>query len=217
MKELLLARKYQERIINSAIEKARKVPRLVALKRANKKKNTERPVFALTFDPRLPSLQNIGAKHMRAMTNQDQHLLEFFPEPPLIAYKRQANIRQHLIRAKVADPPNLRPKRNIRGMAKCGKACTACPYIREGRTIKHNNLTWKINKKLDCTSYNIVYLIECDKEKCKKRYIGETKRSLKHRLADHRGYVQNSHLDKATGVHFNSPGHSTSNMKITIL
>ena len=82
---------------------------------------------------------------------------------------------------------------------------------------KNNNQTWKINKKLDCTSYNIVYLIECDKDRCQKRYIGETKRSLKHRLADHRGYVQNTHLDKATGAHFNSPGHSLANMKITIL
>ena len=217
LKELLLDRKYPERVIDSAIEKAKGIPRLVALRRVNKKKKYKRPVFAITFDPRLPSLQSIGAKHWRAMTAQDQHLQEVFPDPPLIAYKRQANIRQHLIRAKVADPPNLRPKSNIRGMVKCGKGCTACPFIKEGRNIKNNNQTWKINKKLDCTSYNIVYLIECDKDRCQKRYIGETNRSLKHRLADHRGYVQNTHLDKATGAHFNSPGHSLANMKITIL
>ena len=53
-------------------------------------------------------------------------------------------------------------------------------------------------------------MIECDKEKCQKWYIGETKRS-------HRGYVKNFHLDKATVAHFNSPGHSLSNMKMTIL
>ena len=151
------------------------------------------------------------------MTNQNQHLKEVFPEPPLTAYKRQANLRQHLVRAKIADPPILRPKRELRGMAKCGQGCTACPYILEGRNIKNNGLTWRINRKVDCNSYNIVYLIECDKDKCKKRYIGESKRSLKYRLADHRGYVLNQYIDKVTGAHFNTAGHSLSNLKITIL
>ena len=70
---------------------------------------------------------------------------------------------------------------------------------------------------MDCNSYNIVYLIECDKDRCKKRYIGESKRSLKYRLADHRGYVLNQYIEKVTGAHFNTTGHSLSNLKITIL
>ena len=48
------------------------------------------------------------------------------------------------------------------------------------------------------------------------RYIGETKRIMKFRLADHRGYVNNRD-DTATGEHFNSPGHSLSDLNITIL
>ena len=48
------------------------------------------------------------------------------------------------------------------------------------------------------------------------RYIGETKRILKFCLADHRGYV-NSGDDTATGEHFNLPGHSLSDLSITIL
>ena len=70
---------------------------------------------------------------------------------------------------------------------------------------------------MNCSSYNIVYLIECNKEKCKQRYIGETKRPLRTRLANHRGYVVNHHIDQATGAHFSLPGHNVSNMKITIL
>ena len=90
-------------------------------------------------------------------------------------------------------------------------------YIMEGRNIKINkNQIWKINKKVSCLSYNVIYLIECQKENCKKRYIGETKRWLRKRLADHRGNVRDG-LDTATGAHFNSTGHSLSNMKITIL
>ena len=34
-------------------------------------------------------------------------------------------------------------------------------------------------------------MIECNKENCKMRYIGETKRIFKFRMAEHIGYVQN--------------------------
>ena len=48
-------------------------------------------------------------------------------------------------------------------------------------------------------------------------FIGESKRALKYRLADHRGYVNNQHIDKATGAHFNQPGHDLSNLTVTII
>ena len=40
---------------------------------------------------------------------------------------------------------------------------------------------------------------------------------LRARLAEHRGYVVNKTTERATGAHFNLPGHSLSNMKITVL
>ena len=101
-------------------------------------------------------------------------------------------------------------------MKKCGKWCTACPYVREGKNIKINqNKTWKINRNVNCETSNIVYLIEC--QKCNERYIGETSRSLKSRLADHRGYINRELIDTATGAHFHTPGHNLSHLNITIL
>ena len=49
------------------------------------------------------------------------------------------------------------------------------------------------------------------------KYVGETSRIIKFRLADHRGYVNTQDLTKATGEHFNSPGHSLSDLSITVL
>ena len=76
-------------------------------------------MFVVTFDPRLPRLSTILNKHWQTMV-QDPHLKEVFPKPPLVSYRRQKNIRETLIRAKV--PP--RPKREQRkrhGMNKCKK------------------------------------------------------------------------------------------------
>ena len=102
-------------------------------------------------------------------------------------------------------------------MRKCGKNCTACPYIREVKSININKSEWKINQNLDCNISNCVYLIECKKENCNMKYVGETERILKFRLADHRGYINNLDESQATGNHFNSAGHSLSDLSILIL
>ena len=101
-------------------------------------------------------------------------------------------------------------------MAKCGKTCPACPYVKTGSEIKIDRLnTWKITRKFTCDTYNCVYLIECDK--CRQKYIGETGRLMKHRFSEHRGYVNNQVKSVATAEHFNLPGHSLANMTMTIL
>ena len=109
----------------------------------------------------------------------------------------------------------------MKGKIKCRKQCTASPFIKEGAEIKNNSSTWKINKKLNCDSFNIVYIIECQKEKCIRnnnyRYIGESKRPLKHKLADHHGYTLNEKGNQATGHHFTLSGHNLSHLKIIIL
>ena len=103
-------------------------------------------------------------------------------------------------------------------MSKCGHSCTACPYIKEGRHIKiDTKSTWIINKHHTCEDSNIVYLLECDIDTCRKRYIGETRYAMKFRLSQHRGYIVNKNLNQATGEHFNLPGHTVANMKFTLL
>jgi hypothetical protein len=219
LKNLLLARNYVQRSIEAAINKARSIPRHKALRKLNRPRTSDRPVFAVQYDPRLPSISQIQSKHWRAMTSNDQYLAECFKKPPLIAYKKQRNLREHLIRATV--PQNERQKRNVKGMFKCGQQCTACPYIKEGKSIKLKKSQWNINRNLNCESRNIIYLIECQKERCinkeEYRYIGETKRPLKYRLADHRGYVLNDKTAQATGAHFTSPGHSLADLWVTII
>ena len=102
-------------------------------------------------------------------------------------------------------------------MQRCNKQCPACPFIKEGKCIKTANSTWSINTHLNCESSNIIYMIECNIDRCKMRYIGESERKLQKRFADHRGYVKNRILTQATGFHFNKPGHDISNMSITAI
>ena len=60
-------------------------------------------------------------------------------------------------------------------------------------------------------------LIDCQKERCRQRYIGVTKRSFRKRVKEHIGYVKNEKISEATGEHFNLPGLSHTDMKFTII
>ena len=58
-------------------------------------------------------------------------------------------------------------------------------------------------------------MIEC--QKCKKQYIGETKRTLRERFTEHRQATNNpSHANATAGVptHFNMPEYYIKDMKL---
>jgi len=216
MKMLFLERKYPAGMIDSAMKRARAIPREKALEPSKAKTTTQRrPVLAVTWDPRFPSLQAINKKHWRSMKTSDQHLEKVFPEPPLIAYKRQKNIRNFVIRAKVPPPLLKYPRRNIPGMRKCQNQCHACPYINEIKEIKTETFKWKINSSVNCEDKNIIYLIECNK--CFLKYIGETERSLKDRISEHKTYINQKHINQPIGDHFNKPGHSIDNFTVSVI
>ena len=147
---------------------------------------------------------------------QDPRLQEIFPVPPLVAYKRPKNIKDKLIRSKVPQQSTSRPARLLPGMRKCNQ-CSVCSFVQEGRTVKATATNYKIdiNSSVDCSSKNVIYLLGCNK--CPQQYIGESERMLKERFAEHKGYVNTQNISKATGAHFNSKGHSVSDMRVTVL
>ena len=215
LRNLLLERKYRPGIIDAAIERAKNIPRTEALKKKESESRNKRPVFVITYDPRLPSITHIVQKHWRSMV-KDPYLRQVFKEPPLIAYKRPKNIKEHIIRAKVPALLPPRPKRIIPGMSKC-KGCPICPYIKPGKKVRATATTFTadIEQQVNCQTRNIVYCIQC--KKCCIQYIGESQRTLQDRISDHRGYITKSQTNKATGEHFNLPGHKVSDMEVTIL
>ena len=98
------------------------------------------------------------------MKSQDKYLSECFSKPMLTAYRRQPNLRNILVKSRIPPPPNPYPKRDLKGMKKCGLACTACPYIIEGKSVKIDRKnSWNIEKHVSCKSFNIIYLLECQK------------------------------------------------------
>ena len=47
--------------------------------------------------------------------------------------------------------------------------------------------------------------------------MGETEREATKRFNDHRGYVNRKDVTKATGCHYNLPGHTASDLQFQII
>ena len=83
LKQYLLKRGYKENLVDSALAKAIKVPRKALLKKNKSKYNTKISVFTTTYDPRVPSITSLQAKHWRALVTKNKYLGQVFPSPPL--------------------------------------------------------------------------------------------------------------------------------------
>ena len=217
---MLLARDYKLNIINECIRKARAIPRNEALKDVEKEIGTPRPVFVVLYDPRMPSISRIVTKHWRTMVSTDPYLREVFPAPPLIAYKVGRNLGSQLIRARVPRPAPIREKRVMNGMHRChkkGRGCPMCTFVLEVRMMKATatGVITQIKGELNCQTQGIIYCITC--KKCMMQYVGTSKHTAQHRLSQHAGYIRNKNLSQPTGKHFNSRGHTLSDMSFVIL
>ena len=124
---MLTARGYPEQLIQRGIDRARKIPRKIALLKVKTNITQNLPVFALKYDPRLPAIQKMQAKHWRSMVVQNQYLAEVFKQTPLTAFRRQRNLRDLLIKSKVPPPIPLHPKRVVKGMTPCNKPSQPAP------------------------------------------------------------------------------------------
>ena len=100
---------------------------------------------------------------------------------------------------------------NLYGVVGCS------PYIQRGSTLRVKASDYKhdIESAVDCQTSNLVYCISCDR--FPEQYVGATQKTLAQRFCQHRGYLRNSKLDQLTGRHFDLPGHSMANMKVTII
>ena len=64
LKDMLLEREYTPGIVDAAIAKAKAIPRDQALRSVLRQHTTNRPVFVVSFDPRLPSIPKITRRHL---------------------------------------------------------------------------------------------------------------------------------------------------------
>ena len=215
LKTMLLSRNYNKNVINSAIDRASLITREQALLKVVKAK-CDRVTFAVTFNPKLPSISHIIGKHWRTMT-RDKKLLNTFNQPPMVAFKQPANLRKLLCHAKLPPKTKLRthPGRVIPGMRKCGKPCPIDIHVWPSKKVT-STLTGEthiIQSEYHCFTKGVIYITTC--ARCKKQYIGQTGRTLHDRIREHMYNIKKG--TEVSGLHYNSRGHTHLDMQVQII
>jgi hypothetical protein len=132
----------------------------------------------------------------------------------LAAYCKNKNINNYLVRSRLINKStNINAINNkldityaFRTCAsnKC-KTCTLHSCNKINFESSTNKSSFRFREDIYCNTANIIYLITC--RQCKIQYIGETGRTLRDRIVDHRSAIK---LRKRTptAIHFNSSEHS---------
>lgn len=126
----------------------------------------------------------------------------------VLAFKNSKNIRQLLVRSKLETCKQG-------AFRTCGQHnCKTC-RVHATDSIKIQSYNFKqdfnITDNITCSSSNLIYLITC--RKCCLQYVGETGRTLRDRLNDHRSAIK-QHKNTPIGLHFNTTNHSILDLKI---
>ena len=88
----------------------------------------------------------------------EQHK-KVFPNKPLVSFRRAKNLKDNLVRAKLAP---LQQEDQLKGCYQCGKSrCQVCEHMSKGdKFVCHvTGKEYRINSRFDCDSSGVVYLL----------------------------------------------------------
>ena len=135
-----------------------------------------------------------------------------FCNSPVCAYSQPPNLKRMLVKCNRSRIPTLV------GNSKCMKpCCQVCDMLDTGTKLQIPGRSSTIQPgNHNCDSYNIVYLLMCDK--CdSENYIRETSNKLRLRLNNHKKSIRDNSRGLPVAVYFNKPDHSLRNLRCVIL
>jgi hypothetical protein len=193
----------------------------------------DRVRYVVTFDPRLLPIPLVLGKTWRTMCDRDRRVKTVFPKPPQASMKKDQNIADHLLRARLPQEPSVQTRaatgaRQV-GVRCCGRGgrrqlCPLypmCPFLGAASdprvvvkedTSNHTVEVITITQNIPCSDKGCLHLISCTKNTCRKQYVGETGRPLYVRFEEQKDIVETADTPCPVVQHFQLPGHSTRDM-----
>jgi hypothetical protein len=231
--EFLVPRGYKPNLIDCQFNRVRKLPgntfiekrKLVLEKQDRKKKNEDRIIVPIDYNPHMAKPSEVFRKHFNGMVRKNGELKEIFPAPPMPALRQSKNLRRILCSSKLSPIKRLdRVRRGTHksapGWKKCGKPCHVCPFTLPDCSEvvgQANGYTHTITEPVNCESSNCIYYWRCTKPNCPDlpqcEYIGMTSRSFKNRMGEHRDYPKRDVVTEPSGEHFTKRGHTVADLK----
>lgn len=206
MSQRFRERGYDDSLINQAAEKAHRRDRASLLNPTPK--NTEnRVTFVSEYSTASKQVQRIIRKHWQIL-KCDPSLHHLSSLPPRFCFKRGRNIKDMVVSSTYMETPKKTwLAKGIHGNYRCGK-CAHCSHTFDTKTFghPHSGKKYPIKEFINCLSTHVVYMLKCP---CGLMYIGQTKRNLKLRIAEHKGAIRNGNMDYAIARHYKEKNHGS--------
>ena len=164
--------------------------------------NTDKELLPIIIDFNTVG-QELALKYKNILKNYE-NILHI---TPIIAYKSYKNLGQLLTSSKLKNN-TITYAFNTCNSLHC-LTCKLHTCSTEHFNSTYNKQKYTFSDNLYCHTKSIIYLITCTL--CNKQYIGETSRSLRERISDHRHAI--THNKPTTiGLHFNTGTHKIHNL-----
>ncbi|XP_069486826.1 uncharacterized protein [Ambystoma mexicanum] len=207
-------RGYPPEILEIAKDRASEIPRTDLLKPKSEVKDT--PLLYISkFSRQSFQITKSIKKHWNILHN-DQTLLELFPTPPMMCFKRGKNIRDKLVKAeRVPKEKQLFLATKKLGTFPC-LGCIHCNNTIKGNVVTHprNGQKIKLRDYSTCLTSGVIYMLKCP---CGKVYVGQTKRPVKSRLSEHKSNIRCNNQYSPVARHFNMQKHTIAQLKYQVL
>ena len=190
-------------------------------------KVNKRPVFVTRFSTSASKVIKT-IRHNWHYIREDPTVGKFFPHYPIMAFKKNANLKRILVRARIkpddlthmgdiqlqlahqpiTDLPIadlMHPPKNKISFCPIQR-CFLHKYLSKSLRITSTttNRSFRVRGQFTCNTKNVIYLIQC--KNCRKQYVGQTSTCIRHRISQH---VNNKSSTSSTvDQHFAIPGHT---------
>ena len=221
LNESLRKRGFQQQSLTNNIRKAstKKRENLLTYKT---KLQTNRVPFITTFNKSLPKIKAAIEDNWNLL-QINPNLSEIFKEKPILAYRRNRNLKDLIGQTTIQNNKVQRNKKNTQ-KGKCRPCLTksnnlCCRQVKSATTFKsqQTNRSFDIFHNTNCRSSFVIYLMEC--RICHIQYVGKTETSFNVRLNNHRNNAYNPKPDTIPACkHFTDQQHDFNrDAKFTII
>ena len=159
--------------------------------------------LVITWHQKFKGLSKILHRHYNFMVIEHPDLQKVFPEPPIVSYRRNPNLHNHLVRTKPKEnaKAGFSVRCTLEKTKKRGRPCKLCTHMGQKNEITNarTGKTCHIDGG-SCNSKNVIYAAECTKHKL--IYVGYTSTTLSQRFNKHRSDAKNDPDATELGKHF---------------
>ena len=181
LRDFFLERNYPASIVDEALGNACSLSQDEALQTSIKNGDKNIIPFVVEYNPSLPNIGLVINKYWDLLQLSNKASVNsVHAYKPILAFRRPKNLRDYLVRSSFAD-------RTHHFSQTCDRRrCSNCKNIIKADVFTSNRTqeSFKMRYSTDCTSQNVIYLIEC--KRCNMQYIGQTNQQVSKRMNSHR-------------------------------